>query len=69
MNPLYQMMNGASANNTQALLNRFQQFRNSFRGDARQQVQQLLNSGRITQEQYNQAVQQAQQLQSMLGFK
>lgn len=54
MNPLY-------------LMQQFMQFRNSFRGDPQQQVQQLLNSGQISQEQYNLAVQQAQQLQAMLN--
>lgn len=49
------------------LIQQFQQFRQNFRGDPRQQVQQLLNSGRISQEQYNQAVQMAQQLQQLMG--
>lgn len=64
MNPLFGMMN---QNNN--LLQRFQQFQQMFRGDPRQQVQQMLNSGRINQNQYNQAVQMAQQLQRMLGIK
>lgn len=51
------------------VLQQFNQFRNSFRGDPKAQVQQLLNSGRITQEQYNQAVKMAQNLQRMLGVK
>ena len=51
------------------LLKQFNQFRNSFKGNARDQVQQMLNSGRITQEQYNQAVQQANALARMLGMK
>lgn len=51
------------------LLQRFQQFKQSFHGDPKQQVQQLLNSGRVSQEQYNKAVQMAQQFQQMLNFK
>ena len=43
----------------------FQQFRNNFRGDPRQQVQDLLNSGRMSQEQFNYLSQLAQQFQSM----
>lgn len=62
MNPLYAMMN-----NQNPLLQRFQQFAQMFKGDPRQQVQQLLNSGKVSQAQYNQAVQLAQQLQRMLG--
>ena len=63
MNPLYSQMN----NN--GLLQRFMQFKQTFRGDPQAQVQQLLNSGRVTQDQYNQAVQTAQQLSRMLGMK
>lgn len=69
-NPLYNMLGGGSVppqmNGAMNLIQRFRQFQQNFRGDPRQQVQQLLNSGRITQEQYNQAVQMAQQLQNML---
>ena len=48
------------------MIQRFMQFRQNFNGDPRMQIQQMLNSGQITQSQYNQAVQMAQQLQSML---
>lgn len=44
----------------------FQQFKSGYRGDARQQIQQMLNSGQITQAQYNQAVQMANELQKYL---
>jgi len=53
-------------NNMQNLLQQFNQFRQNFKGDPRQQVQQMLNSGRISQEQYNQAVQMANQFKSLL---
>lgn len=55
------------ANNMQNVLQRFQQFKQMFSGDPRQQVQQLLNSGKVSQAQYNQAVQMANQLQRLLG--
>ena len=51
------------------MVQRFQQFRQMFRGDPKQQVQQMLNSGRITQAQYNQAVQTANQMMKMMGGK
>lgn len=51
------------------MFQRFQQFRKSFKGDPQEQVQQLLNSGRVSQQQYNQAVQMAQQFQRMFGIK
>ena len=38
-------------------------------GDPNQQIQQLLNSGRVSQQQYNVAVQQAQQIIRMMGGK
>ena len=63
MNPLYQQM---QPNNN--LIQRFQQFRQQFHGNPQQQVQQLLNSGRITQQQYDQAVRQANQMRQMLGM-
>ena len=62
MNPLYQQM--MPQNN---IMQRFAQFRQQFQGDPRQQVQQLLNTGKITQQQYDAAVQQANQLRQMLG--
>ena len=46
---------------------RFEQFRRTFAGDPRQQIQQLMNSGRITQAQYDQAVKMAQELQKMMN--
>ena len=67
MNPLFQMMNAQTPANN--LLQRFQQFRQTITGDPRQQVQQLLNSGRVSQAQYDRAVQMAQQLQKMIGSK
>ena len=63
-NPIFQQMN--PMNNIQQVIQRFKQFQQSFHGDARQQVQQLLNSGRVSQQQYNNAVQLAQQLQQLI---
>lgn len=60
-NPLFGMMN------QNGLMQRFQQFQQMFRGDPRQQIQEMLRSGKISQGQYNQAVQMAQQLSRMFG--
>lgn len=65
MNPLYQQM---QPNNMNGIMQRFQQFRNQFRGNPQQQVQQLLNSGRVSQQQYDNAVRMANQLRQMLGM-
>lgn len=54
-------------NQISALIQKFQQFQQGFKGDANQQIKQLLDSGKITQDQHNQALQMAQQLQKMLG--
>lgn len=68
-NPLFQMLGNAMPNgvgNLGNIIQQFQQFKQGFRGDPRQQVQQLLNSGRVSQEQYNRAVQMANMLQNMM---
>ena len=63
------MTGNGPMNNLQQMMQRFQQFKRTFSGDPQQQVQQLLNSGRITQQQYNNAVQMAQQFQRMMSVK
>jgi len=60
MNPLYGQMNQGN------IIQRFQQFQQMFRGNPQEQVQQLLNSGKVTQVQYNQAVQKANTIQHMM---
>lgn len=66
-NPLFNQMQ--PQNQFTQMMQRFQQFRQTFQGDPRQQVQNLLNSGRVTQNDYNRAVQMAQQFQRMMGIK
>lgn len=61
-NPLVNMMIPQQNN----LIQRFMQFKNSFRGNPQQQVEALLKSGRVSQEQYDNAVKMAKQLQGML---
>lgn len=56
-------------NNMMAMMQQFNQFRQSFKGDPREQVQQMLNSGKITQAQYDNAVKQANQFIKMMGGK
>lgn len=52
--------------NMQNMMMQFNQFRQNFRGNPQQQVQQLLNSGRMSQAQFNQLKQLADQFQGML---
>ena len=66
-NQLFNMLGGQNQVNPMTnLVNQLNQFRQSFSGDPRQQVQQLLNSGRMSQNQYNQLSQMATQIQNML---
>ena len=65
-NPLFNQMQ--PQNQFTQMMQRFQQFRQTFQGDPRQQVQNLLNSGKVTQNDYNRAVQMANQLQKMIKF-
>lgn len=53
--------------NIQQMMQRLNQFRQSFQGDPKEQVQQLLNSGKMSQEQYNKLSQMATQIQNMLN--
>ena len=59
------MMGGNQIQNP--MLQQLMQFKNNFKGDPRAQVQQMLNSGRVSQAQYDQAVQMANQIQKMMG--
>ncbi len=73
-NSLFNTLGGSSNlpepfNNMQNMISKLNQFRQSFQGDPKQQVQQLLNSGRMSQNQYNQLSQMATQIQNMLTKK
>lgn len=66
-NQLFNVLGGQQQMNPMTnLVNQLNQFRQSFSGDPKQQVQQLLNSGRMSQSQYNQLSQMATQIQNML---
>ena len=66
-NPLFSMLSGKMQMNP--LMQKLNQFRQMFKGDPQQQIQQMLNSGRISQAQYNQAVQTANQVAKMMGIR
>lgn len=46
-------------------INQFNQFRSMFSGNPEQQVKQLLSSGKMSQEQFNQFAQTANQLRKL----
>ena len=54
-------------NNLQNTMSNFKQFKSMFNGDPQQQVQQLLNSGKVSQDQYNAAVKKANELFKMMN--
>ena len=62
-NPLYK----AFGQQASPQIQRLQQFMQSFRGNPREQVQQLLNSGRVTQQQYDAAVKKTNELAQLMG--
>ncbi len=64
MNPLYQQMN--KNNGLNGFMSRLNQLKQTFKGDPNQKIQELLNSGKVSQAQYDKAVQMANQIQSMM---
>lgn len=66
INPLYQsMMNNNAGNITQAI----ERLKKQYPGNPNDYIQQLLNTGRISQGEYNAAVQKARQIQQLMGMK
>ena len=61
-NPIYGLLNGQQNN----MLAQFQRFKQSFNGDPNQTINQMLQSGKVTQEQVNRATQIANQMKGML---
>lgn len=59
---LYKQMQGFNPQNFMSQLNELK----AKVGDPNQMIQQMLNSGKISQAQYNAAVQKAQQIMQML---
>lgn len=60
MNPLFQILQQPQQPNN--FLQQLQNFASTFSGNPQQIVQNMLNSGRVSQDQYNQAVKIANQL-------
>lgn len=69
-NPLFQALGGwqmpGPMGQFQRMIQQFQQFKANFQGDPQQEVQKLLQSGKITQQQLNQIQQMAKQFQTMV---
>lgn len=67
MTPLYNMMNQNNQYNN--FMKQFNEFKKTINGNPQEQIQQLLNSGKISQSQYNAAVQKANMIKNMFGIK
>ena len=52
--------------NMMSLIGQLNQFKNQFKGNPRQQVQELLSSGKMSQDQFNQYKSMAQQIQQFM---
>lgn len=70
-NPLFAAlggnMGGAGGAGPFRMIQQFIQFANGFKGNPQEEVQKLLNSGQMTQEQYNALQGQATQFKQLLG--
>lgn len=67
MTPLYNMMNQNNPYNN--FMKQFNEFKKTINGNPQEQIQQLMNSGKISQSQYNAAVQKANMIKNMFGIK
>ena len=71
MNPLFNALGGGqmpgAMGQFQNLVQQFQQFKQSFQGDPKAEVEKLVQSGKISQDQLNQLQQAASQFQQLLG--
>ena len=65
-NPLYNNF-GNQANPMADLIRQAKEFKKQFTGSPRDEVQRLLNSGRMSQQQFNQLSQIAQQVVRAMG--
>lgn len=60
-NSLFRMF-GAPQNPMAEFMNEFNQFKNSFKGDPKAEVEKLMQSGQLSQQEFNQYAQMANEL-------
>jgi hypothetical protein len=71
-NPLFNALGGGmpQGNGPMQMIQQFMQFKQNFKGDPKAEVEKMLQSGKISQQQLNQVQQMAGQFQSLLkGMK
>lgn len=67
-NPFFNALGGGNTpvGRFQQMVQQFNQFRSSFQGDPKAEVEKLLQSGRMSQQQLNQLQEMAKQFQGLL---
>lgn len=69
-NPLFQALGGGKLpgpmGNFQQMMQQFRQFQQSFQGDPKAEVEKLVQSGKISQQQLNQLQQAATAFQNLM---
>lgn len=71
-NPLFNALGGGmpQGNGPMQMIQQFMQFKQNFKGDPKAEVEKMLQSGKISQQQLNQVQQMVGQFQHMLkGMK
>lgn len=66
MGSIYNDFKPNQTNQMSNFISQFNQFRSAFTGNPEQRVRQLLQTGQMTQEQFNQFAETANQLRSLL---
>nr|DAP30187.1 MAG TPA: Protein of unknown function (DUF2680) [Caudoviricetes sp.] len=67
-NPLFNALGGGmpQGNGPMQMMQQFMQFKQNFKGDPKAEVEKMLQSGKISQQQLNQVQQMAGQFQNLL---
>ena len=67
-NPLFNALGGGmpQGNGPMQMVQQFMQFKQNFKGDPKAEVEKMLQSGQISQQQLNQVQQMAGQFQNLL---
>lgn len=68
-NPLFEALGGqipGPMGQFQRMMQQFNQFRSSFQGDPKSEVEKLLQSGKMSQQQLNQLQEMAKQFQCLI---
>lgn len=67
-NPLFNTLGGGmpKGSGPMQMMQQFMQFKQNFKGDPKAEVEKMLQSGKISQQQLNQVQQMAGQFQSLL---